>query len=179
VTGAPAAGFEIATVAVAPVVLTVEGDADQLAGLTSVDTAPIAVAGATSNVSTSVGLALPAGVLPIGGDSVRVTIAVRQSTATRDFSAGIVLTGARSDRVYSLSTDRVLVTLGGSTAGLDGLEGRTFNVQVAVAGLEPGRHDVPVVANLPAGLALLAASPARVTVTVSLPAASAGPSAAP
>jgi YbbR domain-containing protein len=179
VTGAPAPGFEIATIAVAPVVLTVEGDADQLAGLSTIDTAPISLAGATSNVSTTVGLALPAGVLPIGADSVRVTIAVRQVTATRTFSAGIVLTGARSDRVYTLSTDHVLVTLGGSIADLDGLEGRAFDVQAAVGGLERGTHEVQVVANLPAGLALVAASPARVAVTVTLPSASAAPSGAP
>jgi YbbR domain-containing protein len=179
VTGAPAPGFEIAAIAVQPLVITVEGDADQLAGLTSVDTAPIAVAGATSNVSTTVGLALPTGVLPIGADSVRVTISVKQVTATRTFSAGIVLTGARSDRVYTLSTSHVLVTLGGSIADLDGLEGRAFDVQAAVGGFDSGRHEVQVVANLPAGLALLAASPARVVVTVTLPSASAAPSTAP
>jgi YbbR domain-containing protein len=179
VTGAPAQGFEIAAVAVQPLVITVEGDADQLAGLTRVDTAPIAVTGATSNISTTVGLALPTGVLPIGGETVRVTISVKQVTATRTFSAGIVLTGARSDRVYTLSTNNVLVTLGGSIADLDRLEGRTFNVQAAVGAFDSGKHDVQVVANLPAGLALLAASPARVVVTVTLPSASAAPSTAP
>ena len=43
VTGTPAAGFEVSTVAVEPLLLSVEGDADQLAGLTSIDTAPISV----------------------------------------------------------------------------------------------------------------------------------------
>jgi YbbR domain-containing protein len=104
---------------------------------------------------------------------------LRQVTATRTFSAGIVLTGARSDRVYTLSTDQILVTLGGSIADLDGLAGRAFDVQAAVSGLEPGRHEVQVVANLPAGLALVAASPPRVIVTVALPSASAAPTTAP
>jgi YbbR domain-containing protein len=178
-TGTPGAGFELATVSVQPIVLTVEGDADQLAGLSSVDTVPISVSGATGNISTSVGLALPTGVLPIGGETVRVTIGIRQVTATRTFSAGIVLTGARSDRVYSLSTDQVLVTLGGSIADLNSLEGRSFTVQAAVGGLEPGRHEVGVVANLPAGLTLVSASPPSVIVTVALPPPSAAPSAAP
>jgi YbbR domain-containing protein len=179
VSGTPAAGFEVASVAVEPLVLSVEGDADQLAGLTSVDTAPVSISGATGNVSTSVGLALPTGVLSLGGETVRVTISIRQVTATRDFSAGIVLMGARSDRVYSLSTNQVLVTLGGSIAQLDGLEGRAFSVQAPVAGLEPGRHEVAVVANLPAGLTLVSASPPSVVVTVALPPPSAAPSAAP
>jgi YbbR domain-containing protein len=179
VTGTPAAGFEVASVAVQPLVLTVEGDADQLAGLSSVDTAPVSVSGATGNVSTSVGLSLPAGVLPIGGETVRVTVGIRQVTATRTFSAGVVLTGTRSDRVYSLSTDQVLVTLGGPAVDLDGLEARSFTVQAAVAGLEPGRHEVGVVANLPAGLTLVSASPPSVVVTVALPPPSAAPSPAP
>jgi len=179
VTGTPAAGFEVSTVAVEPLLLSVEGDADQLAGLTSIDTAPISVSGATGNVSTTVGLALPSGVLSLGGDSVRVTIGIRQVTSTRTFSAGIVLNEARSDQVYSLSTDQVLVTLGGSIAQLDGLEGRSFSVQAAVGGLEPGRHEVAVVANLPAGLTLVSASPPSVVVTVGLPPPSAAPSAAP
>jgi YbbR domain-containing protein len=179
VTGTPAPGFEVTTIAVQPLVVTVEGDADQLAGLSNANTAPMSVDGATSDIATSVGLALPAGVLPIGGDSVRVTITIRQVTATRTFSAGIVLVGSRSDRVYTLSTDRVLVTLGGPIADLDGLQGRSFDVQAAVGGLEPGRHEVPVVAILPAGLDLVAASPPTVTVTVALPTASATSSAAP
>ena len=177
VTGAPAPGFEVASIAVQPLVVTVEADADKLAALTSVDTEPISTNGATSDITASLALALPAGVLPIGGDTVRVTIAIRQVTETRNFTAGIALLGARADRTYVLSTDRVLVTLGGSIADLDGLEGRSFDVQASVAGLEPGKHDVKVTANLPAGLALVAASPATVTVTVGLPAAS--PSATP
>jgi YbbR domain-containing protein len=172
VTGSPAAGFEVTSVTVQPVVVTVEGDADQLSGLTSVDTVPISTNGATSDVTSSVALALPTGVLPIDADTVRVTIAVRQVTATRNFSAGIELVGARPDRTYTLSTDRIQVTLGGSTADLDSLQGRAFDVQVSVAGLEPGKHDVRITANLPAGLALVAASPATVAVTVGVPAAS-------
>jgi YbbR domain-containing protein len=179
VTGAPAPGFELATVAVQPLVVSVEGDADELAGLRSVTTAPISLNGATSNLSTTVALALPQGVLAVDAESVRVTITVRQATATRDFDAGIVLTGARSDRAYSLSTNRVLVTLGGSIDDLNRLDGRAFAVQAVVAGLEPGRHTVQLVANLPAGLALLAASPPQVVVTVTLPSASLAPSTAP
>jgi hypothetical protein len=64
------------------------------------------------------------------------------------------------------------VTLGGSVADLDRLEGRTFAVRAEVAGLEPGSHIVKLVVTPPAGLALLAASPDSVTVTVGVPATS-------
>jgi hypothetical protein len=105
-----------------------------------------------------------------------VVITLRAVTATRNFSAGIVLSGARSDRTYDLSVDRVIVTLGGSVADLDRLEGRAFDVRAEVGGLGPGVHVVALVANLPAGLALVATSPATVEVVVGLPATSSAPS---
>ena len=177
VVGTPAPGFEVAGVTVEPLIVTVEGDADQLAALASADTEPISVTGATRDVSREVGLALPTGVLPFGQGKVQVTVSLRAVTATRTFSAGIGLLGARSDRTYALSTNQVLVTLGGSIADLDRLQGQAFEVQVEVGGLDVGRHEVKVQANLPAGLALVGAGPAAITVTVAIPPAS--PAASP
>jgi YbbR domain-containing protein len=98
-------------------------------------------------------------------------------TGTRTFSAGLQLIGANAALQYTLSTDRVLVTIGGSTADLDRLSGAQLVVDLDVAGLKPGVHEVPVTANLPAGTTLVAASPATVTVTITeLPPASPGTS---
>lgn len=177
VTGAPAPGFEIDSVTVSPLVMPVEGDQDDLVALPRLDTEPISVNGATSTIDRTAELALPAGVRAVAGSSVRVVITFRAVTATRNFSAGIVLSGARLDRTYDLSVDRVSVTVGGSVADLDRLEGRAFDVRVEVGGLGPGNHVVPLVANLPAGLALLTTSPASVGVAVGLPATSPSPSA--
>lgn len=176
ITGAPAPGFEIASVSVEPLVVTVEGDADQLAALTGADTEPISANGTTRNIDRRVALALPTGVLPVGDGTVRVIVTVRPVTATRTFSAGIGLVGARSDRTYALSTNQVLVTLGGSIGDLDRIEGQAFQVHVEVGGLPPGKHDVKIVATLPAGLALVSASPPTIAVTVATaPAASVSP----
>jgi YbbR domain-containing protein len=171
VTGAPAPGFEIASVTVTPLVLPVEGDEDQLVALSTLDTEPISVNGATSTIDRPVRIALPPGIRAVAGDEVQVTITLRPVTATRTFTAGILLSGARSDRTYDLSVDRVLVIVGGSVADLDRLEGRTFDVRAEVGGLGLGDHVVPVVANLPVGLALVGASPNTIVVTVGLPAA--------
>src|SRR5262249_53685923 len=119
VVGTPAAGFEIASVTVDPAVVSVEGDANHLAGLDRADTQPISVAGASAQVIQTVALALPDGVQALGGGTVQVTITLRPVTGTRTFEAGLVLVGARSDLVYGLSTDHVLVTIGGSVADLD------------------------------------------------------------
>ncbi len=179
VAGTPAAGFEVASIQVDPPVVSVEGDANDLAGLDRADTEMISVAGASSQVSQSVGLALPNGVQALGTSTVQVTVRLRPVTGTRTFEAGIVLVGARPDRTYQLSTDRVVVTIGGSVADLDRLSGVSLVLTADVTGLDTGRHSVPVSANLATGLTLVAASPNPIEVTVSTRTASPAPSTGP
>jgi YbbR domain-containing protein len=179
VAGTPAAGFEVASIEVDPPAISVEGDANDLAGLDLADTEMISVAGASSEIVQTVGLALPDGVQALGASTVKVTIRLRPVTGTRTFEAGIVLVGARPDRAYKLSTDRVVVTIGGSVADLDRLSGVTLVLSADVTGLDIGAHSVPVSANLATGLTLVAASPNPIEVTVSIGAASPAPSAAP
>ena len=166
ITGTPAAGFEVESVAVQPQVVLVAGDADQLAQLTRVDTDPIPMTGVSANETVKVGLALPTGVVAVGDETIMVSIKIRPVTATRTFSAGLRLVGARSDLSYTLATDRVLVTIGGSTAELDRLAGATLAMDLDVAGLKAGTHQVPVTANLPAGTTLVSVTPASVGVTI-------------
>ncbi|HEY4227652.1 MAG TPA: CdaR family protein [Candidatus Limnocylindrales bacterium] len=182
VVGTPAAGFEVASIEVSPPVVSVEGDANDLAGLDHADTQPISIAGASSQVVQSGGLALPDGVQALGNGTVQVTITLRPITGTRTFEAGLSLIGARPDLVYSLSTDHVLVTIGGSIADLDRLSGVTLVLSVDVTGLDVGTSTVPVSANLATGLTLVGANPNPIQVIISAPASPApspGPSTAP
>lgn len=179
VVGTPAAGFEYASVLVSPAVVSVEGDANDLAGLLSADTVPVSISGASSLVSQVVPLDLPDGVQSLSGDSVEVTVSLRPVTGTRTFEAGVILVGARSDLVYQLSTDRVLVTIGGSIADLDRLSGVSLVLSADVTGLEPGTQAVPVSASLATGLTLVGASPNPIDVTVIDQAASPEPSGSP
>lgn len=166
VTGAPAAGFEIASVTVDPQVVLVEGDADQLAQLVSVDTTPIPMTGVSADVTVEARLALPTGIVAVGADTIRVSIKLRQVTETRTFSAGLRLVGTRRDLTYDFTTDRVIVTIGGSSADLDRLAGSAQVVDLDVTGLGPGIVDVPVSIDLPTGPTLVAASPSTVSVTI-------------
>lgn len=179
VVGTPAAGFEVASIDVRPPVVSVEGDANDLAGLDRADTLPISVSGASSTVTQIVGLDLPDGVQALGGGTVEVTINLRPVTGTRTFEAGLTLIGARSGLVYNLSVDHALVTIGGSIADLDRLSGATIVLNLDVTGLGVGTHTVAVSANLATGTTLVAASPNSVEVIVSTAAASPEPSPGP
>ncbi len=169
-TGEPAPGFELVSVTAEPRVVTVEGDIDELEPLRTIDTEPVPIGGLSANETLETTLALPTGIVALDVEAVRVTITVRAVTATRTFEVGLDLIGARPDRTYRTSTDRVLITLGGSVADLDRLQGATLLATLDVADLDPGTTSVGVTTDVPAGMAFVSASPDQVAVTVSIPA---------
>ena len=111
--------------------------------------------------------------------TITVVVTLRPVTASRTFDAGLLLVGALADRQYELSTDRVLVTIGGSIADLDRLSGIDLVLTLDVTGLEAGSHEVSVSANLQTGLTLIGASPNPIIVTISPPPATPSPPASP
>lgn len=169
ITGDPAPGFMLVSTTVSPHVVTVEGDIDELDPLVRIDTEPVSIVGLSANETFETTLALPTGVVALDVETVRITVTVRPVTATRTYEVGLDLIGARPDRRYSPSTDQVLITLGGSVADLDRLEGATLQALLDVTDLDPGTTSVAVTTDLPAGIAFVSASPDRVAVTVSIP----------
>lgn len=179
VKGDPAAGFEVTGTTSDPAVVTVHGDAATLAGLTSIPTKPVSIADAKDDVARKVALVPPSGVTLDLVTQVTVAVAIGPREGTRTFTAGLVLDGASPDRGYTLSTESVLVALGGSLADLDALDPRSFVAHVDVAGLGPGPHVVAVVVDTPNGLSVVSVSPARVTVDVIVPMPTATPAPPP
>jgi YbbR domain-containing protein len=163
VTGKPVSTLEIASVDVQPSLATIEGEADALAGLVAVETRPVSVAGATADVVTEVGLALPPGVAVLGLDQVRVTIALRPRVGTRTVEAGLEILNGDPSLRYEPAVDRVLLTLGGTLEALDALDAMRLTVLLDVAGLGAGTATLPVSVDLPDGVTLVSASPDLVT----------------
>jgi YbbR domain-containing protein len=82
------------------------------------------------------------------------------------------MVGVQPGLTYTPSTDRVLLTIGGSTADLDRLSGATIVAELDVSDLIAGSTtDVTVTVDLPAGLTLVTSTPPTVTVVVVAPAA--------
>ncbi len=175
VTGTPAAGFRVDRVAVDPLVVSVEGDQDQLTGLQTADTAPVSVSGATRDLTSDVAYALPTGISVVGSPgTAHVTVRIVAVTETRTYTAGIRLDGRKAGFDYQVSDRTVLLTLFGSTADLDRLESSPIVIALNVESLAPGSHQVPVVPGVPSSVSVAAISPEQVTVTVAAP-----PSASP
>jgi len=165
--GSPAPGYYITSIDVSPATVEVLGQADALALLKGkAPTAGISIAGATSDISTRVDLALPNGVTSDTTAQISVVIHLQSPVSTRSVTVGIVADGASPDHSYTLSTPSVIVTLGGATAALNALDPSTLVASISVAGLDNGSHLVTVAYSAPAGIKVLAISPPQITVTI-------------
>ncbi len=104
VTGTPGAGFRVDRVSVDPLVVSVEGDQDQLVVARVARTrrrSPCPGRRATSRARCA--FALPTGVSVIGGPgTARVTVHIVPVTETRNFTAGLRLDGRRPTLEYEV-----------------------------------------------------------------------------
>jgi YbbR domain-containing protein len=170
VRGSPASGYYVASIDVSPSVVSVSGNANALATLNGrVNTKPISISGATGDVAVKIDLDLPSGVQTTDATSIDIVIHLTSPEATRSLTIGVVPQGALPDRIYTLSTPSVTVTLGGAQAALDAFDTSTLVGVVSVGDLAPGIYNLTVAVNVPPGLKVVAVNPAVIAVTIEVP----------
>lgn len=166
-TGSLARGYQITSVSVGPVVVTVSGEEAIVARLESAPTEPIDIQGRTTDLEAMVGLVLPDGISVTGNDRVRVVLTVAEELGSQTFSVGVDLEGESAEQTYSVSPGQASVTVGGSLIDIDALNPATMRAVADVSGLGPGSHTVQLQIDPPIGLDPLAISPPQVAVTIS------------
>ena len=169
VSGVPDPGSLVAGITAAPLLVTVEAESALLATLVKIDTKPVSIAGATSDVVADVALDLPPGVTALGVTTVRVTASVRPQVGTRTFQVGVTLKNADPATRYDLGAGQVVITLGGPIGPLNALDGAALVAIVDVAGLGEGTHPVAPEVAVPPALNVVALSPPEVSVIVTPP----------
>lgn len=166
-TGNVPSGIRIESIEVMPSVVTVEGDADDLATLTAADTVPISLSGLSEDLDREVALALPERVRPVDVASIRVVIRLEVVTDTRSFGAAIRVVGGAPGTSVSTPTTRVAVALFGPVSLLDELADRPLLATADAGNLGPGQHEVRLqVTDLPPDVSVADISPPIVIVTV-------------
>jgi YbbR domain-containing protein len=171
ITGAPAAGYNVSAIDITPPVVGVRGQADALALLHGVAaTKGISVAGATADVSVKVALNLPSGVDAPDVTTISIVVHLQSQGSSRTVNVGVAPTGARSDRIYSLSTPSIALTIGGATAALDAFDSSNLVATAPVGDLDAGIHVVQVSISLPPGIKMLSMNPSSIQVSVTVPA---------
>ncbi|MBI3913096.1 MAG: hypothetical protein HY327_02700 [Chloroflexi bacterium] len=166
--GAVAAGYWISNIVVAPSTATVVGSADVLARIPGfVETFPIDVNAATSDVVKTVPLALPEGVALPDTDGVTVQIAITPILGGQTIRRVVAAQGLRSGLSARVSPDSVEVILSGPLPVLATLTPQDVQVSVDVTGLASGTHSIkPRVAIVPALLKVQNLVPDTVLVNI-------------
>jgi YbbR domain-containing protein len=159
ITGAPAAGYRVASVTVEPLIVTVSGEASVVTQLETATTEQIDIAGRTDDLEASVRISLPSGASVSGSDAVRVVITIEEETGTRTFDVGVEIRNEEPPSVYSMVLSQVRVTVGGPISILQGMDASTLTAYVDVAGLGGGQATRPIQIDLPPGLTLIDISP--------------------
>jgi YbbR domain-containing protein len=164
-TGEPAPGFIAGIPSYTPVLVTlVSADDAVLNNLQNIETEPIDLTSATSEVSKTVKLKAPANVAP-QVTQLQVTIPIVQSQLSRDFTIPLEAINPSSALRYSYNPTLIKVTFSGLVTSFPPDLQQRVRAIVNVQGYDAGTYDLPVQIEAPQGLVASNVPPVRVVIT--------------
>jgi len=168
--GKPAAGFRIGQTTVQPERVTVQGPAEEVRRLTTVETIPVDLNETRGVAKRQVRLASDGKPLTFSPDQVEVAVSLEAEETSRDFTQ--VEIGARDFKgIYTITPKTIFLRVSGAKNLVDKLQLGPENVFVNLKGLGVGDHSVPLEIDLPSGVKVVERKPALVRVKITKPAA--------
>ncbi|MEZ4501480.1 MAG: CdaR family protein [Dehalococcoidia bacterium] len=164
-TGQPADGYRVASVAVDPASVTIDGPIDVLQSIDAIDLPAIDVTGATQSVTRTIEVELPAGATSPVSLSATVTILIEVIEGTAQFAVPVTVTGLPAGVEAGLDAAAVVVQIAGPIPTLNLVTAESILVTLDASGIE-GTESRPVDVQVPAGVRLLAVQPESVSVTI-------------
>ena len=165
--GQPASGFVVSQVTVDPTVVSIVGPARRIAGTTSATTDRVGIEGATETVTANVSVGVLDGLLRLEQPrSARVVVTIERSGDRLFASLRVAVRNAGIGTRAVVEPAVVSVLMRGAGTRLGRIDTRSVAPYVDVAGLGPGRHEVPVLLDLPSTLIAASVRPATVAVTI-------------
>lgn len=190
--GAPASGYWVSNITVTPSSATVVGAPDALGKIAGfVDTIPIDITGATSDISRPAGLSLPQGVSVLNNEAIVVQISVTPILGGQTVPRKVVVQGLARGLSATVSPDSADVIISGPVPALSALSPDAVQVVVDSSNLTAGTYIVkPRILSLPQTLnvqsivpdtfqMVISGTPVTPTVTATVPAATVQPTSTP
>lgn len=165
--GSPAPGFVVSDLSTDPASVIVDGPANRIAATTAATTDRVSIEGARNTVTQNVSVGVTDSLLRLRQSTTAKVVVMVEPAGERLFAAVRVSVrngppGARP----VVEPAVVAVLLRGAETVLDRLDVKSIGGYVDVTGLEPGRHEVPVLFDLPGRVTVVSVRPATVTVTI-------------
>jgi YbbR domain-containing protein len=167
VDGKPAAGFAVSDITTDPASVMVMGPARRIVGTLSATTDRVSIEGARETVTQTVSVGVPDAALRLQTSTTARVVVTIEPAGERQFAAlRVSVHGAPPAARVTVEPAVVSVSLRGAETLLRRLQPRSIGPYVDVAGLEPGRHEVPVLFDLAGRLSVVQVRPATVTVSI-------------
>jgi len=151
--GQPSPGYRLSTVRTEPSTVVLQGVAELLATVPGyIETEPLSIDGATSEVRTRLNLVVPDGVTVFDGNTVQAVVSITPIEGGTTLSVQPVVQGLAADLEANVSPDIVDVILSGPLPLLESLSTDDMFVILDLNGLLPGTHVVTPRVVLPEGI---------------------------
>lgn len=156
IVGRPAAGYLLEPVEVTPATVTLVGETAVLEAASFVETEPIDISGLNTSIVRRAGLVPPANTLLLQtGQTVSITLRASPLNISQTLRVPLTVINIPRGLVLARQPEPVDVVISGPAPTLSNLTARDFRVNVSVAGLGAGSHQVAAqVENLPQGMTL-------------------------
>jgi YbbR domain-containing protein len=165
--GGPADGYRLSSVKVEPSTIVLQGDSDLLSAVPGyIETEPLALDGATSDVRLRLQLLLPDEVTSFDGDSVEATAGIMPIEGGVTISQPLVQQGLGPGLAAQSALDSVDVILSGPVPLLDSLSQDDVFAILDLSGLISGTHSLMPRVVLPDGISLQSVIPELVEVVI-------------
>lgn len=160
----PPEGYQVVSVQIRPAQVTVKGPVAEMSNLKSIPTLPIDLSNLKESTFMATDLDFKNLHLSLKEPApILADIQIAPKTLTRTLSGVTVLTEPQPAKV---SPARVNLTVQGPWPQVQDLKPENLKVRVDTTNLAPGFHRLNLSVDLPGGVSLVRANPARVTVTV-------------
>jgi YbbR domain-containing protein len=168
--GTPAQGAEVLDRAAVPSTVLIDGPQDLLDGIVFVQTEPVDVTGATTNISRRVGLEnLPEGVQVInpGDGRVEVSVQIGQRGVRQELPGlRVEVINLEPGLAATVEPGDVTVIVVASSDLLAQLTTSDLIIHVDASGLGPGKHSLRPIVSLPPNIQWISTNPAEVLVRI-------------
>jgi YbbR domain-containing protein len=158
-------GYKVGGVKVNPKIVKVRGPADEIEGMTSVDTLPLDLQDAKGELTRELRFASAGKFLTIATDRVVVSVAIEEEWITKEFKRIKIKAKEFSGR-YQVTPARVYLRLSGPKRVVHQLKVGKDQVFLELNGLKPGRHTLKPSLNLPPEVKVVEQRPARFKVRI-------------